>query len=174
MQRGFPSGEILNYFRQREPLQVIKLGGIEYAWIYEGPVLSREPAKDYAFPVEAILGGGARLYGVDVSTTETPTDAFAGSPHKLNHSAYLGYGEKLDGLPVTLYWETRGTIETNHGKTNVYIRLVDEQGNSWGQVDRLILAGLWRTNRWHSGYYLRDEYKLPINPATPPGTYHLE
>jgi hypothetical protein len=80
----------------------------------------------------------------------------------------------MQGLPVTLFWETLGVINTNHGKTNIYIRLVDENGHQWGQVDRIILAGLWRTNRWHAGYFLRDEYMLPIDPATPPGEYHLE
>jgi 4-amino-4-deoxy-L-arabinose transferase-like glycosyltransferase len=174
VQRGFPSGEILNYFRQREPLHVVELGGIEYAWIYKGPIIGQKPETNFTVPVEAVLGGGAKLYGVDIPVTEAPANRFAGSHQKHNDAPYLGYGEKLEGLPVTLYWETVGAIQTNHGKTNVYIRLMDEQGNTWGQVDRLILAGLWRTNSWHPGYYLRDEYKLPIEPGTPAGQYHLE
>jgi hypothetical protein len=174
VQRGFPSGEILHYFRQREPLHVVKLGGIEYAWIYKGPVIGPEPETEVSLPVEAILGGGAKLYGIDLPVSEVPADVFTGSDEQAGDAPYLGYGEKLQGLPVTLYWETINAIDTNHGKTNVYIRLVDGQGNSWGQVDRLILAGLWRTNRWHPGYFLRDEYKLPVDPATPPGLYHLE
>jgi hypothetical protein len=174
VQRGFPSGEVLNYFRQREPLHVVKLGGIEYAWIYKGPVIGQNAQSDYSFPVEALLGGAARLYGVHVAAVETPADTFAVSEQVAETEPYLGYGQVKPGLPVTLFWETLGHIETNHGKTNIYIRLVDEHGNIWGSVDRIILAGLWRTNRWHPNYFLRDEYKLPIDPATPPGTYQLE
>jgi hypothetical protein len=174
VQRGFPSGEILNYFRQRDPFHVVEIGGVEYAWIYKGPVIGENPQGDYVFPVEALLGGAARLYGVNVPKTEMPADQFTPTKPKENNGPYLGYKEIEEGLPVTLYWETMGEINTNHGKTNIYIRLLDEQGNIWGQVDRIILAGLWRTNRWHPGFFLRDEYKLPIDPATPPGVYSLE
>jgi hypothetical protein len=174
VQRGFPNKEILNYFRQREPVRVVEVGGIEYAWIYEGPIIGQSPQDDYVFSTEALLGGAARLYGVDVPVLEMPADMYAFSGQEAGNGPYLGYQEVGEGLPVTLYWETMGSIQDNHGKTNVYIRLVDDQGNIWGQVDRLILAGLWRPIRWNPGYFLRDEYKLPIDPATPPGTYHLE
>lgn len=169
VQRGFPSSEILIYFRQREPLKVIKLGGIEYAWIYPGPIISQTPPQHYTFPVEVILGGGARLIGADVSQVSLPADRFV-APAGQADSPYF-YGQEPPGLPVTLYWETLAQI---NGEQNIYIRLVDEQGNSWGQIDRLILAGIWRPDRWYSGYFLRDEYKLPVDRATPPGTYHLE
>ncbi len=174
VQRGFPNQEILNYFRQREPEHVIKLGGIEYAWIYKGPIIGQNPQDDYVFPVEALLGGAARLYGVDVDVLQMPADTYAASGEAISNGPYLGYQEVGEGLPVTLYWETKGSIQDNHGKVNAYIRLVDDEGNIWGHVDRLILAGLWRPIRWNPGYFLRDEYKLPIDPATPPGTYHLE
>lgn len=169
VQRGFPSREILAYFRQREPVHIVKLGGIEYAWIYPGPIISQTPPENYTFPAEVILGGGARLIGVGVSQTSMPADLFVANPQAEDWPYF--YGQKMPGLPVTLYWETLARI---NGEQNIYIRLVDDQGHGWGQVDRLILAGLWRPDRWRSGYFVRDEYKLPIDPATPPGTYHLE
>ncbi|HXV97428.1 MAG TPA: hypothetical protein VEC93_03325, partial [Anaerolineae bacterium] len=169
VQRGFPSREILAYFRQREPAQVIKLGGIEYAWVYPGPIISQTEPKNYTFPIEVILGGGARLIGLDVPRLSLPADAFARG-HSADNTPYF-YGTTMAGLSVTLYWETLAQINGEH---NVYIRLVDDQGHTWGQVDRLILAGLWRPDRWYAGYFIRDEYKLPIDPATPPGVYHFE
>ena len=174
VQRGFPSQEILNYFRQREPAHVVEIGGIEYAWIYEGPIIGQKPVENFAFPVDSVLAGAARLYGVDAPVLEMPADTYASADSQLSTGPYLGYEEVNEGLPVTLYWETLGSIQDNHGKVNVYIHLVDEEGHIWGKVDRLILAGLWRPIRWNPGFYLRDEYKLPIDPATPPGTYHLE
>ncbi len=176
IQRGFPSQEILDYFQQREPLHVVNIGGIDYVWIYEGPVVSQEVPKNYAFPTEAVFGGGARLLGIDVPVLTLSTDAFTVPQEDEDQSVpaeqdRVGFVKKQEGLPITLYWETLAQINGEH---NIYIRLVDEHGNIWGQVDRLILAGLWRPDRWKNGYFLRDEYRLPIDPATPPGTYHLE
>ena len=173
VQRGFPSAEILSYFQQREPLHIVEIGGIDYAWIYEGPVVSQTPPKSYAFSTEAVFGGGARLLGVDTPRASIPADAYALSPeYRIDGSEIAtAYNEAKAGLPVTLHWETLARI---HGEHNVYVRLVDEEGNSWGQVDRLILAGLWRPDRWNAGYFLRDEYRLPIDPGTPPGVYHFE
>ncbi|MEW5957014.1 MAG: glycosyltransferase family 39 protein, partial [Chloroflexota bacterium] len=171
VQRGFPSGEILSYFWQRQPLAVIKLGGIDYAWIYAGPVVSQTPPQDYQFAVNTVLGGGVRLVGLDAPQTTMPVDAYYLSPEEIESTFTSPYAKVTGGLPVTLYWETLAQINGEH---NVYIRLVDEQGVAWGQVDRMILTGIWRPDRWRAGYYLRDEYKLPIDPATPPGVYHFE
>ncbi len=176
VQRGFPSAEILHYFRQRVPEKVIHLGGIEYAWIYDGPVISqREPEHNFTFPVEAVLGGQARLFGVDVGELEMPADKYAVAPGENELTGpYPGYKEEVKGLPVTLHWETLGAVDGDRARLNALVRLVDDDGAVWGQIDRMILAGLWRPNRWFPGYYLQDEYKLPVDPATPPGDYHLE
>ena len=176
VQRGFPSKEILNYFRRRVPERVIQLGGIDYAWIYDGPVISQdEPQQDFTFPVEAVLGGQARLYGVDVGDVAMPADKYAVAPGENEFAGpYPGYRQDVKGLPVTLHWETLGAIDSGRGRLNAVVRLVDDDGHVWGQIDRMILAGLWRPNEWFPGYYLQDEYKLPFDPATPPGTYHLE
>jgi hypothetical protein len=171
IQRGFPSKEILTYFWQREPVEVIKLGGIDYAWIFDGPVVSRTLTDEFLFSVNRIFGGGARLVGVNVPQQTFPVDAYTLLAQERAAIFTTPYTELTDGLPVTLYWETLAQINGEH---NIYIRLVDEAGTVWGQVDRMILAGLWRPDRWRSGYFLRDEYKLPIDAATPPGTYQLE
>lgn len=167
---------MLAYFQQREPLHVVQLGGIDYAWIYEGPVVSQEEPDNYTFPVEAVMGGGARLVGLDIPRLTMPTDAYTlpktvGDDTMPVNEFQEGFVKEQAGIPITLYWETLAEINGDH---NVYVRLVDDDGNSWGQVDRMILTGLWRPDRWRSNYFLRDEYRLPIDPATPPGTYHFE
>ncbi len=171
VQRGFPSREILDYFHQRQPEHIVKLGGISYAWIYKGPVISSDPLTGFAFPTRARFGGGAELLGLNVPMQTMPADKFAVSQtDRLSHTTSI-FSQEMPGLPVTLYWKTINRIS---GKQNIYIRLVDEQGNAWGQVDRLILAGLWRPDRWRPDFFIRDEYRLPIDPATPPGKYHFE
>jgi hypothetical protein len=173
VQRGFPSAEVLDYFRQRTPLHVVRLDGVKYAWIYEGPVISTEPPQNVSFPAGVLFGGGAHLLGLDVAERSMPADAFSPATPPGNSAENLLplYHDEQAGLPITLYWETVAEID---GDQNVYIRLVDEQGNGWGQVDRMILAGLWRPDRWPPGYFIRDDYRLLIDPATPPGRYHFE
>jgi len=167
VQRGFPSAEILEYFRQREPLEVIKLGGVEYAWIFDGPVVATKDNHGYQFPVGQTIGNGANLVGLDIPQTTFSVDNFVGEAE----ADVALFGDVVPGIPITLHWETISKIKGEH---NVYIRLVDEQGTVWGQVDRLILAGLWRPDRWKPGFFIQDEYRLPIEAGTPPGTYHFE
>jgi hypothetical protein len=57
---------------------------------------------------------------------------------------------------------------------NVYVRLVDDVGNVWGEVDRLPVGGLWRTDHWQPGAVIQDEYRLALDPGTPPDVYWLE
>lgn len=149
-QRGLPSQEMVLYFQNRQPMHIVRLGGVDYAWIYPGPVISTRPPEGVQHPIGAVLGGAVRLIGYDVSQETIRAD---------------------DGPAVTLYWETLAPIRDDY---NVYIRLVDEMGNVWAQVDRLPLAGLWRTDNWEPGAYIRDEYKLQLRPGTPPGVYYLE
>jgi 4-amino-4-deoxy-L-arabinose transferase-like glycosyltransferase len=150
VQRGFPSQELLAYFKDRQPLHTVRLGGLDYAWIYAGPVLSVQPPTQVQHPVEAVLGGAVRLIGYGVSEESMAAD---------------------DSLTVTLYWQSLSPIREDY---NVYIRLVDDAGNVWGQVDRLPLGGLWRTDDWQPGTYIRDEYRMQLRPGTPPGVYSLD
>jgi hypothetical protein len=150
VQRGFPSQELLDYFKDRQPLHTVRLGGLEYAWIYPGPVISNEPPAGVQNLVGTVLGGAVRLIGFDISSQAIHAD---------------------DDLTVTLYWQTLSPIREDY---NVYVRLVDDSGNVWGQVDRLPLGGLWRTDEWRPGTFIRDEYRLSLRPGTPPGVYNLE
>jgi hypothetical protein len=150
VQRGFPSQELLSYFHDRQPIHVVRLGGVEYAWIYPGPVVSAEPPAQVDYGVGEVLGGAVRLIGYDLPQKSVPADA---------------------ELPITLYW---GPLAPMREDYNVYVRLVDDEGNVWGSVDRLPLGGLWRTSQWAPGTYIRDEYRLSLRPGTPPGVYRLE
>ena len=150
VQRGFPSQELLAYFKDRQSMHTIGLGGVDYAWIYPGPVITTKPPAEVRYPVETVLGGAIRLTGYDVSQETIRAD---------------------DDLAITLYWESLSPVREDY---NVYVRLVDEMGNVWAQMDRLPLGGLWRTDQWQPGTHIRDEYRLTLRPGTPPGVYRLE
>lgn len=149
-QRGFPSGELLAYFADRQPLHSVQLGGVSYVQIYPGPVISSDRRPDVPYPVGVTLGGAVRLLGYALSQPVLRAD---------------------DTLAVTLYWEVLAPMRRDY---NVTIRVVDEDGNIWGQVDRMPIGGLWRTHEWQPGAFVRDEYRLRLRPGTPPDTYQLD
>ena len=149
-QRGFPSGELLAYFGDRQPLHSVQLGGVSYAQIYPGPVISFTRRPEVPYPVGVTLGGAVRLLGYALPQPALRAD---------------------DTLDITLYWEVLAPMRKDY---NVTIRVVDEDGNIWGQVDRMPIGGLWRTHEWQPGAFVRDEYRLRLRPGTPPAVYQLD
>ncbi len=83
LQRGKHSPEILTYLRRHEPEYILKLHGLEYAWLYPGPA-----ARYYGGGYK--LEGRGTLYGYDFDRTD------------------LAAGESL---PITLYWRNEGQRE---------------------------------------------------------------
>ncbi|MFQ5613689.1 MAG: ArnT family glycosyltransferase, partial [Anaerolineae bacterium] len=152
VQRGFPSRELLDYFADRRPEKVITLGGAEYAWIYPGPIVSTDPPAALGHPTDVTFGGAVHLYGLELAPA---ADALAAD------------GE----LAVTLFWQALAPIPR---KLNVAVRLLDGQGVVWGDTNRFPIGGLWYTHQWQPGVFIRDEYKLSLQPGAPPGQYSLE
>ncbi len=147
IQRRFPSEELLDYFADRQPEKIIKLGGIDYAWIYPGPIIGRRVPEGILQPLAHPLNEALILQGMDIAP---PRDG---------------------AIPVTLFWQTMDALPPD---MNVSLRLVDAAGEVWGQVDRLPIGGLVRTQAWQPGDVIRDEYMLRFDPATPPGTYYFD
>ena len=151
VQRDIPGPNIIDYFRsRRRPAHTVRLNGIDYAWVYPGPIAGFElPA---APPIA--LGGDfddeARLLGYDLG---------AQSP---------GSGESLI---VTLQWQI---LAQPSDPRFVYVRLVDSQGRIWAGADSPPVMGLWPVNRWQPGMFLEDAHELPVPAGTPPGRYRLE
>lgn len=150
LQRGFPGAELLAYFADRAPEKIITLGGIDYAWIYPGPIIGEKPPAALATPVNAPLHEAITLLGVD---------------------APAAFNRQPEAVPVTLYWQVNNNLPAD---LNVSIRLRGADGALWGQVDRFPIGGLVRTQNWPAGQIIRDEYALAANPAVPPGIYTLD
>ncbi len=148
-QRGLPLAGLVDYFQGRQAEHVVRLAGIDYAWIYRGPVVGFEPPAQIAHPVSGFFGEQARLSGYDLRPDRVES---GGECH------------------VTLYWQALAEMGESY---NVYLRLADEEGHPWGQVDRLPVMGYWATDRWQPGTFIVDEYDLQVLPGTPPGEYTL-
>jgi hypothetical protein len=150
VQRDIPSPNVIHYFRaRRRPEYTVRLAGIDYAWVYPGPIagLRPEPAPQYV--LEGDFGGEARLLGYDLHPQPR-----SGRP-----------------LIVTLYWRVLATPPADRF---VYLRLVDSQGRIWARVDSPPVMGLWPTARWQPESIIEDAHELLIPPGTPPDIYRLE
>jgi len=75
-----------------------------------------------------------------------------------------------DNLPITLYWETLGTVDRDY---TVFLHVVDAQGNVVAQHDSQPRSGAYPTSLWMPGEIVEDEHIVPIPDAIPPGEYHL-
>ena len=69
---------------------------------------------------------------------------------------------------LVIYWEALSPMETSY---QVFNHLYD--GTMWGQRDGTPGCGLRPTVLWEPGQIVRDEYTIPIAPATPPGDIPL-
>lgn len=74
-----------------------------------------------------------------------------------------------DSLPVTLYWQA---LRAPAGHFIAFNHLVDASGTRHGGTDRLP-RDVYSTLLWAPGEIVTDSFAIPIDPATPPGTYHL-
>ncbi|MBN1218734.1 MAG: glycosyltransferase family 39 protein [Anaerolineae bacterium] len=151
VQRDIPNPNVIHYFRaRRRPEYTVRLNGIDYAWVYSGPVVGFDrPDPMLQYPLGSEFGGEARLLGYNLGVQPR-----SGSP-----------------LIVTLSWRVLAPPPTERF---VYLRLVDGQGRIWAQADSPPVMGLWPVDRWQSGMLLEDAQELPIPPGTPPGVYRLE
>jgi hypothetical protein len=150
VQRVIPDAPFVSYFRGRQPEHVVRLNGVEYAWIYPGPAVSQGPDPPVQHRVNGDFGGQARLLGYDLGEEWASSD----SP-----------------LHVTLYWRVLAPLPPG---ISVYLRLVDQEGHIWGRTDSPPVGGLWPAERWEPGTLVRDDHQLPVLPGTPPGDYQIE
>jgi hypothetical protein len=152
IQRESTTQEI-SFFRPRKPEHVVKAKGIEYNWIYQNRkhILSKVPSPQYA--AEGNLAGKVLLLGYDLY--ESPARAV----------------ESGGMLHFTAYWQCLEAMDKDY---SIYIRLRDEAGYIWGQVDNWPVKGLLPTSQWTPGMIIRDDYNLEVLPGTPPGYYKIE
>jgi 4-amino-4-deoxy-L-arabinose transferase-like glycosyltransferase len=151
VQRDIPSPNIIHYFRtRRRPEHTVRLAGIDYAWVYPGPVAGFRPDPSPLYPIGGQFGSEVQLLGYDLH------------PHPTSGG---------DSLIVTLYWRVLAPPSSDRF---VFLRLVDAQGHIWARTDGPPVMGLWPVEHWQPEMLIEDAQELPIPPGTPPGQYRLE
>ncbi|MGQ9627812.1 MAG: ArnT family glycosyltransferase [Anaerolineae bacterium] len=74
-------------------------------------------------------------------------------------------------LRIALFWEA---ASNPRGDYLIHLKLVDAQGQVWGeQISRPRWGGK-PTNSWKPGQLLWDEREVELLPGTPPGRYQIE
>ncbi|MBI1880893.1 MAG: hypothetical protein HYR94_22165, partial [Chloroflexi bacterium] len=102
----------------------------------------------------------------------------------MSHPASLNFGDKLlmrgydlpqttahpgDLLPVTVYWESLAPMEIRYRS---FVHLVGTNDTRWGQHDDDPACRLL-TTEMRPGQRSSRQFRVPIDPATPPGDYRL-
>jgi 4-amino-4-deoxy-L-arabinose transferase-like glycosyltransferase len=142
VQRGiYPT--TLDFFLPREPEHVVRINGIDYAWVYRIPrqELSSPPAIEQS--TEANFEHRVHLIGYDAEATG---------------------GE----LQMTLYWKL---IVSVHEKLHVNLRLIDKAGQLVVQQSDPPWSGDVAVLSWPEGLAVRDEHVLPLPDNLRPDDY---
>lgn len=101
--------------------------------------------------------------------TAQPAGQFLGEAIQLQGAEM---GELTAGQPLTftLYWQSVASVTTNY---DIFIHLLNEQGEIVAQADQQPVAGLAPTAVWRPGDVVRDPYQLPLPAELPAGVYRL-
>ncbi len=116
----------------------------------------------YALPADVRFSSQPRI--------EYPVSANFGDEIRL-----LGYSLARKGVnrevEVTLYWQGLKELTEDY---KISLRLRDEEGHYWGQVDARPASYWYPTMRWPPGEKLFGQHTIETLPGTPPGEYRLE
>ncbi len=154
-QRNIPNPNIIDYFRHRRPPEyTARLNGVDYAWVYPGPVAGfTAPSSPPQFALGGDFGGELRLLGYNLSLPPTGDEP---------------------ALVVTLQWQV---IAPPPAERFVFVRLVDDHGQIWAKTDSPPVMGLWPVARWQPGMFIADAQQVTLPAAAAPGNlaqYRLE
>ena len=149
MQTNQPNEATARYFKSLKPEYVVKLKGIDYAWVYRTP----EYLPDDLIPAGQIsrhpFGQSILLLGYD-----PPALVPAENPE----------------VRLPLYWQSLAQIDQDY---QVELRVLDDGGRVWGEGRVHPYHNQYRTSLWPRGLVLRDTHDIPVRPGMPKGQYYV-
>lgn len=102
----------------------------------------------------------------------------------ITHPASINFGDKLllrgyefsqttahpgDLIPVTVFWQASARMDMRY---RAFMHLVGPDGQRWGQHDDDPACRLL-TSEMRPGQDSSRQFRLPVDPATPPGDYQI-
>jgi hypothetical protein len=170
-QRQLPNRDLLAYFAEQTPEHVVRINGLEYAYIYDMrdmPSLDDPAGRSYlaelewaqlSFEASAMqhgvgvrFGGFAELLGYDLNATEVTT------------------GEKVK---LTLYWRAINEEALTTSYT-VFTHLLDEEGRLIGGHDGIPAGEKQPTMSWVPGEVITDVHEIDFSDLEYTGRVFLE
>jgi hypothetical protein len=149
IQRQIPNEATIRYFSSLQPEFVVRLKGINYAWIYRTP----EYIPDDMIPAQVVqraqFGEDLRFRGYDVDASQVAADG---------------------RVRVNLYWKSLREMEADY---RVFLDLVNGVYHVWGKQDGRPFQGDYPTHQWPGGVVVRDRREIEVWPGTPPGSYNI-
>ncbi|HRQ36946.1 MAG TPA: hypothetical protein PLD25_03410 [Chloroflexota bacterium] len=118
------------------------------------------------FQPEAVVYAANWPY-VAAAAPATAVNAIFGNAIEL-----VGYDETVGATAVklTFYWRSLAPVMADY---DVFVHLLDENGNIVAQADQQPLNGLAPTGQWQPGDMIRHPLAIPLPPDLPAGVYTL-
>lgn len=135
--------ELHALFRSMKPLHVVRIHGINYAWIYQVP-------PPVAVISNADFGDTVRLRGYNLDTSAARASGV---------------------LTVTLVWEA--LTRPDNSSLFMFIHVMNDAGERVAQVDVPLGTERWPLRAWQPGRYVSMVQHIPLPPDLPAGTYRL-
>jgi 4-amino-4-deoxy-L-arabinose transferase-like glycosyltransferase len=154
VQAGKPQAQPLTDY---QPEYVVRIHGIDYAWIYRNPDRALRPD-------DGLLDDSVELLGWNVTVDDGfKTWEAGGSPVLMMRKPAF--------LQLELYWQARRPLAVSY---TVFTHLLDAHGRLVGQHDGLPAGGDEPTTKWRPGQAVADRHNLAAAPDVPPGEYWFE
>jgi len=139
------------------------------------------PGWTFAFAQEGGIinpeWGEVNWYIVELTDPHTPARVTPIPPLRFGEAIQLiGYDLERtevhagEWIEVTLAWKATERPSEDY---TVFVHLLDESGQRWAQVDRFPLGGMYPTSWWKVGMEIVDQYRVYLDPKTPPGEYSI-
>ncbi|TEU20927.1 MAG: glycosyltransferase family 39 protein [Anaerolineales bacterium] len=139
-----------SYFCSLEPEHVVRLNGLDYAWIYKVPDEVVSEAVPAQYPQLVQFGDSIMFLG-----------------HSLDASSVVTEGE----IGITLYWQCLSPMGENYV---VHLKVLNGGYHVYGQQDGMPVRDGFPTNQWEEGIVVKDERQIRLLPGSPPGLYDIE
>ncbi len=130
-----------------------------------------------------LLGMGARYvadrnspWQVDLPTYDVPEAQQQRFERLEGNVALLAYNlpqtaaRPGDQVPITLYWKALGRAPRD---LSVFVHFIGQDGQLWGQSDKVRPAEYFPTDRWPLQRYFRDDHLATLRADTPAGEYKV-
>ncbi|MBN1220886.1 MAG: glycosyltransferase family 39 protein [Anaerolineae bacterium] len=149
IQRQLPTPGMIQYYQSFDPVHVVTINGIDYAFIYPSPAVRHPLYGEVRLVGQAELLGYNLLDELGQPASRLPADATA---------------------LVQLYWEWQGKAPNDL----IGLKLIDFEGREWGYGQSLGSYSPLAFENWAEGAIVRDGFRLHLLPGIPPGAYYLK